>query len=227
MNLSWYYTDQVFVSSLLTYFYRSYCPLLKFSVSDFSLLSFEILDFKFGIWICHDIIQIKLGFITLHLLLQELLPFAKIQFSGFFSASFWDIDLTFGVWICLDVIQIKFEFRHTWPTFTGVITLFWNLVFQTFLSRSSSSWSVFVVVMPLKYLLGSVGCFSNTFRMLVDIKKLFNYQPNNWYLYIFIDINTTNVFIEINKLMFISIIAFELLIWIFWLSSMNSSNCWY
>ena len=41
--------------------------------------------------ICHEIIHIKFGFVTLHLLLQELLPFAKIQFSGFFSAAFWDI----------------------------------------------------------------------------------------------------------------------------------------
>ena len=35
MNLSWYNTDQVRVSSRLTYFYRSYCPLLKFSFPEF------------------------------------------------------------------------------------------------------------------------------------------------------------------------------------------------
>ena len=49
--------DQVCVSSRLTYFNKSYCSLLK-------------IFFK---WICHDIIQIKFGFATLGLLLQELL----------------------------------------------------------------------------------------------------------------------------------------------------------
>ena len=43
MNLSWHHTDQVLVLLRLTYFYRSYCPLLKFSFPDFSLPSFEIL----------------------------------------------------------------------------------------------------------------------------------------------------------------------------------------
>ena len=43
--------------------------------------------------------KIKFGFVTLGLLLQELLAFAKIQFPGFFSAAFWDIELKFGVWI--------------------------------------------------------------------------------------------------------------------------------
>ena len=35
MNLSWHNTDQVRVSSRLTYFYKSNCPLLKFSFPDF------------------------------------------------------------------------------------------------------------------------------------------------------------------------------------------------
>ena len=39
MNLSWHNTDKVWVLSCLTYFYRSYCPLLKFSFPDFSLLT--------------------------------------------------------------------------------------------------------------------------------------------------------------------------------------------
>ena len=46
MNLSWHNTDQVRLSLRLTYFYRSYCPLLKFSIPDFSLLSFEILTWN-------------------------------------------------------------------------------------------------------------------------------------------------------------------------------------
>ena len=35
MNLSWHNTDQVRVSSRLTYFYKSNCPLLKFCFPDF------------------------------------------------------------------------------------------------------------------------------------------------------------------------------------------------
>ena len=46
MNLYWHNIDQVRVSLRLTYFYRSYCPLLKFSFPDFSLLSFEILTWN-------------------------------------------------------------------------------------------------------------------------------------------------------------------------------------
>ena len=44
------------------------------------------------------------------------------------------------MWICLDIIQIKFEFRHAWPTFTGVIALCWNLVFRVFLCRLLRYW---------------------------------------------------------------------------------------
>ena len=46
VNLSSHNTDQVGVSSRLTYIYRSYCPLLKFSFPGFSLPSFEILTWN-------------------------------------------------------------------------------------------------------------------------------------------------------------------------------------
>ena len=62
------------------------------------------------------------------------------QFSKLFSVVFWEIDLKFGMWISLDIIQIKFEFRHAWSTFTGVIALCWNLVFQFFLCRLLRYW---------------------------------------------------------------------------------------
>ena len=61
-------------------------------------------------------------------------------FSELFSVVLWDIDLKFRMWIRLDIIQIKFEFRHAWPTFTGVIALCWNLVFRVFLCRLLRYW---------------------------------------------------------------------------------------
>ena len=62
VNLSWHNTDQVWVSLRLTYFYRSYCPLLKFSFPAFFSAVFWDIDLKYGIWICLDTIQIKFGF---------------------------------------------------------------------------------------------------------------------------------------------------------------------
>ena len=61
MDLSWHNTDQVWLCLRLTYFYMSYCPLLKFRFPDFCLSSFNILSWNF-IWICLDIIQVKFDF---------------------------------------------------------------------------------------------------------------------------------------------------------------------
>ena len=47
MDLSWHNTDQVWLWLRLTYFYLSYCPLLKFRLPDFSLSSFDILSWNF------------------------------------------------------------------------------------------------------------------------------------------------------------------------------------
>ena len=111
MNLSWHNTDQVRVSSRLTYFYRNKSPLLKFSFPDFSLPSFEILTWNLVhkvmtyIVLVH-VIQIKFGFVLLHLHLQGLLPFAKIQF---FLCSLLRYSVEFGIWMYFDFIQIKFE----------------------------------------------------------------------------------------------------------------------
>ena len=133
MNLSWHNADQVRVLSRLTYFYRSYCPLLKFSFPDFSLPSLEILTWNLVYKFVMTYYSSSSSFVVLDLLSQELLPFAKIKFSRLFSAIFWFINLKFGIWICRDIKQIKFEFRHAWPTCTGVITLCSNRVFRTFL----------------------------------------------------------------------------------------------
>ena len=54
MNWSWHHTDQVGVLSRLTYFYRGYCPLLKFRLSISSLPSFikihQVVSEKLKMW---------------------------------------------------------------------------------------------------------------------------------------------------------------------------------
>ena len=69
MNLPWHNTDQVRVSSRLTYFNQSYRHLLRFSFTDFSLASYKMLTF------CLDKIQICSSFFAFNLFLRELLYF--------------------------------------------------------------------------------------------------------------------------------------------------------
>ena len=69
VNLSWHNTGQVWVSLRLTYFNRSYCPLLKFSFPDFSLLSFEILTWNLVYEFVLTQYKSSLSFVTLDLLL--------------------------------------------------------------------------------------------------------------------------------------------------------------
>ena len=78
VNLSWHNTDQVWVSSHVTFFYRSYCPLLKFSFLGFSLLSFDILTWNLVYEFVLTQYRSSSSFVVFDLLLWELLPFAKI-----------------------------------------------------------------------------------------------------------------------------------------------------
>ena len=80
------------------------------------------------------------GTLSLLAVCQSVCPSVTLQFSRLFSAVFWEIDLKFSIWICHDIIQIKFDFRHAWPTFTGVIALCYNLVFRTFLCSLLRYW---------------------------------------------------------------------------------------
>ena len=62
VNLSWHNTDQVRVLSRLTFFNRSYCPLLKFSFPGFSLPSFEILTWNLVYeFVYHNTDQIRVS----------------------------------------------------------------------------------------------------------------------------------------------------------------------
>ena len=69
VNSSWNNTEQVRVSLRLTYFYRSYCPLLKFSFPGFSLPSFEILTWNLVYEFVLTQYRSSLSFVTLDLLL--------------------------------------------------------------------------------------------------------------------------------------------------------------
>ena len=163
MNLSWHNTDQVWVLSRLTFFYRSYCPLLKFSFPDFSLPSFDMLTWN-----------LVYEFVMTYFY-RSYCPLLKLKFSGLFSAVAWDIDLKFGIWICHDTMQLMLEFRHTWPTLKGVITLCSNFVFRTFLC-SLLRYSIKILYMNCFWLNSDQvqvsSCLTFLYRSLFPYKNL-------------------------------------------------------
>ena len=83
--------------------------------------------------------QIKFGFATLGLLLQDLLPFAKIQFPGFFSGAFWDIEWNMvfeyimaqqdQVWV---LSSLTFFYRSYCPLLEFIIPRLFHAVFWDF-----------------------------------------------------------------------------------------------
>ena len=109
--------------------------------------------------------------------------FAKIQFPVFSSADFFDIELKFWYlkifWLNTDQVLLLSSLTFFYTSYCPLLKLsFPDFSMQSFeiltLNRLSSSWSVFIGVMPPKYLLGPVGdmyCLSNTFRMLVQLKS--------------------------------------------------------
>ena len=97
---------------------------------NFSQSSFEILTWNFVYDFVLTWYRSSLTFVSVHLLLLELLPFPKspsTRFCELFSVILWDIDLKFRIQLCLDMIQIKFDFCLGWPTFTSVIALCKNV----------------------------------------------------------------------------------------------------
>ena len=169
MNLSWHNTDQVRVLLHLTYcyrsywpllkfsfedFYRSYCPLLKLSFPDSSVLSFDILtgNLVYELVFMLYMYRSSSTFVAFDKLSLELLPFAKNFLSFWVSSFLKDNDLKFCGWISIDIIQIKFPLSN----FVGVMPL-WNL-----LGRE-----------------GDLYYFSNSFRMLVRV-ELQNFIIIHW-----------------------------------------------
>ena len=88
MNFSLKNTDQDRVLSRLTIFYRSYCPLIKFSFPDFALQSFDILISNLVYELVSTSYRSSSRLVTPDLLLREIMPFAKIKFSRLSSAVF-------------------------------------------------------------------------------------------------------------------------------------------
>ena len=118
MNLSWHKTNQVWVSSRLTYFYRSYWPFAKIWCMNLSWHKTN------QVWVSSRLTYFYRSY-------YPLLKFCFL-FSGLFSAIFWDIQLKFCIWIAFVSIQTKFKFRHGLPSFTGVNALCKNLFFPNF-----------------------------------------------------------------------------------------------
>ena len=73
-------------------------------------------------------------FVTVDLLFHELLPFVQNSFSGLFFTLLSHIWMKVGRKLRYEELQINFDFRHGWPTFSWVIALCLQFVFQTFLS---------------------------------------------------------------------------------------------
>ena len=105
MNLSWHNTDQVRVSSRLTNFYRSYCPLLKFSFPTF--LS-PPLRYWLEIWYMnlswHNIDQVRVSS-RLTYFYRSYCPLLKFSFPDFSLSSFVIFNLTWN---------LKYEFVWTY-----------------------------------------------------------------------------------------------------------------
>ena len=101
VNLSWHNTDQIWVSSRLTYIYRSYCPLLKFSFPGFSLPSFEILN---EIWYMnlswHNTDQVRVSLRSTNFY-RSYCPLLKFSFPDFSLLSFeiltWNLVYEFAL----------------------------------------------------------------------------------------------------------------------------------
>ena len=119
------------------------------------------------------------GFITLGLLLQELLVLCWNSVSRIFLCrlfrywiEIWYLNI---FWLNTDQFLLLPSLTFLYMSYCPLLKFsFPAFSMQSFeiltLNRWSSSWSVFIGVMPPKYLLGPVGdmyCLSNTFRMLV------------------------------------------------------------
>ena len=137
-------TDQIRLSSRLTYFFMRYCPLLEIRFPDFSRLCFHISEWKLVASFHMKSYRSSSTFVTVDLLFHELLSFVRNSFSGIFSAMVSHIWMKVGGKLPCEELHIKFDFCHAWSTFSWVIALCSKFVFGTFLRYAftylSESW---------------------------------------------------------------------------------------
>ena len=111
----------------------SYCPLLKIRFPDFSSLCFHISEWKLVGSFHMNSYRLSSFFVTVDLLFHELLPFVQNSFSGLFFTLLSHIWMKLARKLPYEELQIKFDFPHGWPTFSWVIDLYLQFIFQTFL----------------------------------------------------------------------------------------------
>ena len=115
---------------------RSLSPSVRHTrFPDFSLLCFHLFGWKLVASFCMKSYRSSSSFVTVDLLLHELLPFViENSFSGLFLAMLSYIWMKVGSRVPFKELQIKFYFCHGWPTFSWVIVLCYEkFVFRTFL----------------------------------------------------------------------------------------------
>ena len=111
----------------------SNCPLFKIRFLDFSSLCFHISEWQLVGSFHIKSYRSSSTLVTVDLLFHELLPFVQNSFSGLFFAMLSHIWMKVGRKLQYEELQIKFDFCHGWLTFSWVIALCLQLVFQTFL----------------------------------------------------------------------------------------------
>ena len=110
----------------------SVCPSVRhIGFPDFSSPCFLISEWKLVASIYMKSYRSSSTFITYFF--RSYCPLFKISFSGLFFTLLSHIWMKFGRMFPYEELQIKFDFRHGWLTFSWVIALYLQLVFQTFL----------------------------------------------------------------------------------------------
>ena len=164
MNWCWHNTDQVQVSSRLTRFYRSYCPLLKFSFLDFSR---QFLRYCPEIWYMNwfrlntDQVRLSSRLTYFYRSYCSLLKFSFPDFSRQFLR--YCPEIWYMNWFRLNTDQVRLSSRLTsfarsncpllefsFPDFSlqSFEILTWNLIylFVFTLYRSSSTFVAFDIL---------------------------------------------------------------------------------
>ena len=152
MNWLCHTTDRVRVSSRLADFNRSYCHSFKFSFPDFSLHSFEILT-----W---NIVYMNLSScFTDYVQISSRLTYFHLSYPNFSVSPY---KMTRFFWMNL--------YRHKFNTYQVLLLGPFDLCLKVNLWCSIVGATVTVHQFFCILLYFTLYCFSNTFRMLVEIE---------------------------------------------------------